>query len=56
MKIIFYASKNCYLFFANLENQQRLNNWSPLKDNGFIITWILHQITMYSSKMKIVAG
>ena len=24
--------------------------------NGSIITWILHQIIMYSNKMKIVAG
>ena len=24
--------------------------------NGFIITWILHQIIMYSNKVKLVAG
>ena len=24
--------------------------------NGFIITWILHQIIMYSDKVKLVAG
>ena len=25
-------------------------------ENGFIITWILHQIIMYSNKVKLVAG
>ena len=24
--------------------------------NGFIFTWILHQIIMYSNKLKLVAG
>ena len=24
--------------------------------NGFIITWILHQIIMYSNKVKLAAG
>ena len=27
-----------------------------IRNNGFIITWILHQIFMYSNKMKLVAG
>ena len=26
------------------------------KENEYIITWILHQIFMYSNKVKLVAG
>ena len=27
-----------------------------VKKNGFIITWILHQIIFYYNKVKLVAG
>ena len=33
-----------------------LNNILLICINGFIITWILHQIIMYSNKVKLVAG
>ena len=33
-----------------------LSSFRDYSHNGFIITWILHQIIIYSNKVKLVAG
>ena len=34
----------------------KFSAFSQYYANGYIITWMLHQIIMYSDKVKLVAG
>ena len=42
------------------DTKQRQEGYQLFKlmfhNNGFIITWILHQLSMYSNRVKLVAG
>ena len=59
-------NKNVLIFFSEISSLQFCNQVNkPPKPfgrlinawgYGFVITWIFHQIIMYSNKVKLVAG
>ena len=69
-KVLYFSLHSCFAIFellvvpVHVRNQWNMtlkysDVWNLIKElhcNGYIITWILHQIFMYFNKVKLVAS